>query len=409
KTIPREGSAGFESITGDMRGRYLLSLNNIGGSFTSTAPVQRWNVLGQKTRDQTRLESTILKLNFGLTLKSCSMSHVVYESDFAGMSSLMFLLDLKDYAYRDSLLQLVKLFGVQQSAIGYWVLMDWIWLGDGIWLHFELILHMIAIFIKEEAIPICEPILFLDGQLTNYHHLEIVMPTRDVLLRESSLSPRDQNMEKGIMNRVGSIEPFENPSDTRKLESSSYHALGACLRPYNAFLRRRFSMLVLMDDLLSNVVRRMVLIESAVTVGTTSDVHISDGNYMQVHRSFVTIAIFSLYCKRTLHLKTSNKVRDVVVPRQRLPETFTSNRRGKAKTAQLWTTTEEITLCTACIQRMDESGSSNLALFKKALAKFETQYRPPFTMEACWRILKNHPAWTEIKMPSFNQRHNNEV
>ncbi|GKB69080.1 hypothetical protein Tco_0930492 [Tanacetum coccineum] len=41
-----------------------------------------------------------------------------------------------------------------------------------------------------------------------------------------------------VMNRVGSIEPFENPSDTRKLESSSYHALGACLRPYNAFLRR---------------------------------------------------------------------------------------------------------------------------------------------------------------------------
>ncbi|GKC84362.1 hypothetical protein Tco_1140079, partial [Tanacetum coccineum] len=37
---------------------------------------------------------------------------------------------------------------------------------------------------------------------------------------------------------VGSIEPFENPLDTRKLESSSYHALGACLRPYNAFLRR---------------------------------------------------------------------------------------------------------------------------------------------------------------------------
>ncbi|GJR82886.1 hypothetical protein Tco_0153671 [Tanacetum coccineum] len=32
-----------------------------------------------------------------------------------------------------------------------------------------------------------------------------------------------------VMNRVGSIEPFENPSDTRKLESSSYHALGACL------------------------------------------------------------------------------------------------------------------------------------------------------------------------------------
>ncbi|GKA10693.1 hypothetical protein Tco_0690126 [Tanacetum coccineum] len=42
-----------------------------------------------------------------------------------------------------------------------------------------------------------------------------------------------------VMNRVGSIEHFENPSDTRKLESSSYHALGACLRPYNAFITSR--------------------------------------------------------------------------------------------------------------------------------------------------------------------------
>ncbi|GKF65215.1 retrovirus-related pol polyprotein from transposon TNT 1-94, partial [Tanacetum coccineum] len=26
-------------------------------------------------------------------------------------------------------------------------------------------------------------------------------------------------------------------------------------------------------------------------------------------------------------------------------------------------------------------------------------------MEACWRILKNHPAWTEVEMPTFNKRH----
>ncbi|GJY87110.1 hypothetical protein Tco_0501738 [Tanacetum coccineum] len=38
------------------------------------------------------------------------------------------------------------------------------------------------------------------------------------------------------MNKVGSIEPFENPLDTRKLESSSYHALGACFETINAFL-----------------------------------------------------------------------------------------------------------------------------------------------------------------------------
>nr|GEW79273.1 hypothetical protein [Tanacetum cinerariifolium] len=32
--------------------------------------------------------------------------------------------------------------------------------------------------------------------------------------------------------------PLVNPLDSRNLESSSYHALGACLRPYNAFLSR---------------------------------------------------------------------------------------------------------------------------------------------------------------------------
>ncbi|GKA22488.1 putative reverse transcriptase domain-containing protein [Tanacetum coccineum] len=40
-----------------------------------------------------------------------------------------------------------------------------------------------------------------------------------------------------VMNRVGSIEPLEKPLDNKKLESSSYHAFGACLSPYNAFLR----------------------------------------------------------------------------------------------------------------------------------------------------------------------------
>ncbi|GJZ67546.1 ribonuclease H-like domain-containing protein, partial [Tanacetum coccineum] len=53
--------------------------------------------------------------------------------------------------------------------------------------------------------------------------------------------PVEENTSNALVSQcdgVGSIEPFENPSDTRKLESSSYHALGACLRPYNAFLRR---------------------------------------------------------------------------------------------------------------------------------------------------------------------------
>ncbi|GJQ90453.1 hypothetical protein Tco_0001592 [Tanacetum coccineum] len=56
-----------------------------------------------------------------------------------------------------------------------------------------------------------------------------------------------------LIHRVGSIEPFENPSDTRKLESSSYHALGACLRPYNAFLRCRYNT----DEVLPALIQSM--------------------------------------------------------------------------------------------------------------------------------------------------------
>ncbi|GJT65888.1 hypothetical protein Tco_1017368 [Tanacetum coccineum] len=58
------------------------------------------------------------------------------------------------------------------------------------------------------------------------------------------------------------------------------------------------------------------------------------------------------------------------------------------------------------VQRMDENGSSDLVLFQNALAEFETGYKHPFTMEACWRILKNHEAWTEVEMPSYQQRNN---
>ncbi|GKF95130.1 hypothetical protein Tco_0287865, partial [Tanacetum coccineum] len=61
------------------------------------------------------------------------------------------------------------------------------------------------------------------------------------------------------------------------------------------------------------------------------------------------------------------------------------------------------------VQRMDECGSSNLAVFQKALAEFETQYEHAFTIKACWRIFKNHDAWTEIEMPLFNQQRNNDV
>ncbi|GKB74462.1 hypothetical protein Tco_0935874 [Tanacetum coccineum] len=53
------------------------------------------------------------------------------------------------------------------------------------------------------------------------------------------------------------------------------------------------------------------------------------------------------------------------------------------------------------VQRMDENGSSDLVLFQNALAEYQTRYRHPFTMEACWRIWKNHPAWTTIEVPTY--------
>ncbi|GKE81232.1 hypothetical protein Tco_1551232 [Tanacetum coccineum] len=41
------------------------------------------------------------------------------------------------------------------------------------------------------------------------------------------------------------------------------------------------------------------------------------------------------------------------------------------------------------VRQMDENGSSDFVLFQNALAEFQTGYEQPFTMEACWRILKN--------------------
>nr|GEZ48666.1 putative RNA-directed DNA polymerase, eukaryota, reverse transcriptase zinc-binding domain protein [Tanacetum cinerariifolium] len=53
------------------------------------------------------------------------------------------------------------------------------------------------------------------------------------------------------------------------------------------------------------------------------------------------------------------------------------------------------------VQQMDENGSSDLVLFQNALTEFQTGYGHPFTMEACWRILKNHAAWIEIEVATY--------
>nr|GEU57036.1 transposase, mutator type [Tanacetum cinerariifolium] len=60
---------------------------------------------------------------------------------------------------------------------------------------------------------------------------------------------------------------------------------------------------------------------------------------------------------------------------------FGSNRRGNAKTAQLWTTAEEITLCTACFNAMDTYGtkdSMKRGFWSEVFANFEKEIRGLF-------------------------------
>ncbi|GJW25075.1 putative ribonuclease H-like domain-containing protein [Tanacetum coccineum] len=79
--------------------------------------------------------------------------------------------------------------------------------------------------------------LFQSKRLLVFKKLKLKKHEVLVSTTSTSVSTGSRVSTVSIMNSAGSIEPFENPLDTRKLESSSYHALRACLSPYNAFLR----------------------------------------------------------------------------------------------------------------------------------------------------------------------------
>ncbi|GJR95929.1 hypothetical protein Tco_0268103 [Tanacetum coccineum] len=117
-----------------------------------------------------------------------------------------------------------------------------------------------------------------------------------------------------------------------------------------------------------------------------------------------------------------------------------SKRLQKAKTidnlesSKPWTTMEEVTLCKAwcdtrgynaipnkwknrvrprigafCaiinnVERRNESVSRDLTVFQKALAEYEALYDHEFTLEPCWRILKDHAAWKEFEMSLFYKK-----
>nr|GFC42895.1 hypothetical protein [Tanacetum cinerariifolium] len=58
------------------------------------------------------------------------------------------------------------------------------------------------------------------------------------------------------------------------------------------------------------------------------------------------------------------------------------------------------------VQRRNESGSCDLTVYQKACVKYATEYDHDFSFEPCWQILKNHPSWKQVEMPTFYSKQN---
>nr|GEX46234.1 hypothetical protein [Tanacetum cinerariifolium] len=64
-------------------------------------------------------------------------------------------------------------------------------------------------------------------------------------------------------------------------------------------------------------------------------------------------------------------------------------------------------LCTIAEEiAWNESGSCDLTIYQKACVKYETEYDHDFSLELCWKILKNHPSWKQVEMPTFYSKQN---
>ncbi|GJW45195.1 glutathione S-transferase T3-like protein [Tanacetum coccineum] len=58
------------------------------------------------------------------------------------------------------------------------------------------------------------------------------------------------------------------------------------------------------------------------------------------------------------------------------------------------------------VQRRNESGSCDLTVYQKACVEYAAEYDHDFSLEPCWQILKEHPAWKQVEMPAFYAKQN---
>ncbi|GKE26365.1 hypothetical protein Tco_1441749, partial [Tanacetum coccineum] len=53
------------------------------------------------------------------------------------------------------------------------------------------------------------------------------------------------------------------------------------------------------------------------------------------------------------------------------------------------------------VRQRNESGPCDLTVYQKACVEYAAEYDRDFSLEPCWKILKNHLAWKKVEMPSF--------
>ncbi|GKB83738.1 hypothetical protein Tco_0950633 [Tanacetum coccineum] len=58
------------------------------------------------------------------------------------------------------------------------------------------------------------------------------------------------------------------------------------------------------------------------------------------------------------------------------------------------------------VQRRNESGSCDITMYQKACVEYAAEHDHDFSLESCWQILKEHPAWKQVEMPAFYEKQN---
>nr|GEU53251.1 glutathione S-transferase T3-like [Tanacetum cinerariifolium] len=58
------------------------------------------------------------------------------------------------------------------------------------------------------------------------------------------------------------------------------------------------------------------------------------------------------------------------------------------------------------VQRMNESGLCDHIVYQKACLEYAAEYDHEFSLEPCWQLLKEHPAWKQVEIYAFYAKQN---